>query len=317
MKQVNSYLLRSIKDLLRWDVLRMALAIGIPLMAIWVAIGWALWYPVVGFTTKIITWVPFSMVKANGALFITFFIWFVAVLVSFAAVTLLIGPPMLKKFKERTYYIYTFTTLLFFSAFWALVILLKWHYIDTEIQYFLTLLPFQTVSDALAWLLAFYLFYNAFILSLYLIISYFKEPFLEGIREMDYPEVDIAEVGISKSHHFSLVRDSVLFVLFSIIAFPVLFIPVANVFMQLLLWTWLYREAYFLSVCSLYCTEEEYQHLKEHNFTIWTIALFASVLNFLPVINIFTPFFAIIMFFHWIMTHKRSQQSTQNMEVVQ
>ncbi len=311
MHKVNGYFLRSIKDLMRWDVLRLALGLGLPLMAVWVVIGWLLWGPMVAVTTQIITWVPFSLVKANGALFITFFVWFVAVLISFAALTALVGPPMLRKFKERTYYIYTFSAILFFSALWALVILLNWPRIDSEIQYFLTLLPFQTVSDALAWLLAFYLFYNAYILTLFLIISYFKEPFLEGIRELDYPEVELDGNGISKSHHYAHFRDAFLFIIFSVIAFPVLFIPVANIFVQLLLWGWLYREAYFLSVCNSYCTEEEYRHLREHNFTIWSIALLASLLNFLPVINIFTPFFAIIMFFHWIMTHKSINQASR------
>ncbi len=314
MHSANGYFLRSVKDLLRWDVLRMALMLGLPLLAIWVAIGWVLWNPMIDMTTKLITWVPFSLVKANGALFITFFIWFVAVLVSFAIVTALIGPPILRKFKERTYYIYTFSTILLFSILWALVILFNWPVIDNEIQVFLTLLPFQTVSDALAWLLAFYLFYNAFILTLFLIVSYFRKSFLDGIKELDYQGVEIADTGISKSHRYAHLRDAVLFVIFSIAAFPVLFIPIANIVVQLILWAWLYREAYFLGVCNLYCTEEEYRHLREHNFTIWSIAILASLLNFIPVINIFTPFFAIIMFFHWIMTHKSTNQSLEKAE---
>ncbi|BDY11730.1 EI24 domain-containing protein [Hydrogenimonas cancrithermarum] len=307
MKRVNSYFLRSIKDILRWDILRLALAVGLPLMALWIWIGWIFWTPSVAITSQIISWIPFSIVKANGALFIVFFIWLIAVLVSFAAITALLGLPLLRKLGEKTYYIYTFSTLLLLSAGWALSILLNWHYINEEMQIFLTLLPFQTVADLISWLLAFYIFYNAFILTLFLVISYFRRPFLEAIKELDYPDVVTEKGKIGKAHHISVIRDSILFVLFSIIAFPVLFIPIANVFIQLFLWAWLYRESYFLSACSLYCNEEDYRHLREHRYTIWSIAVFASLLNFLPIINIFAPFFGQIMFFHWIMEHKSGQ----------
>lgn len=304
MKQVNSYLIRSVKDILRWNVLRFALLIGLPLMGMWIWLSMAVWDYAVSIASIIIGWIPFSIVKANGALFIIFFIWFIAVLVSFAAMTVLLGPPLLRRFKERTQYIYTFTVLLAFSAIWAVVILVKWEYIFDEIQKLLTLLPFQTVADASAWLLAFYFFYNAYILTLFLVISVFRKPFLERIREADYPHIDITGSGIGGKHHGRVLLDTILFIVFSVIAFPILFIPIANVFVQLFLWSWLYRESYFLSTCNLYCSEEDYLHLRQHRYMIWSIALLTSMLNFLPVINIFAPFFAQIMFFHWIMEHK-------------
>lgn len=307
MKQINRYLIRSISDILKWNVLRYTLFIGIPLMAVWLWLSMEAWDYAVTITSMIISWIPFSIVKANGALFIIFFIWFIAVLVSFAAFTALIGPPLLRRLKERTQYIYTFTMLLLLSTFWAFVILMKWNYIFGEIQRLLTLLPFQTVADASAWLLAFYFFYNAFILTLFFIISLFRKPYLETIRELDYPHIVIGSAEVSKKHHGRILIDSILFVLFSIIAFPILFIPIANVFMQLFLWTWLYRESYFLSTCNLYCTDEDYQILRHHRFTIWSIAALSSFLNFLPVINIFAPFFAQIMFFHWIMEHHKEK----------
>ncbi len=304
MEKVNGYFLRSIKDILRWSVLKHALGIGLPLMALWVWIGWLYWDRAVSLTSQIVSWIPFSIVKANGALFILFFIWLVAVLVSFAVITALVGPPILRKFKEKTYYFYTFATLLILSVGWALVMLFKWHLINTQIQKLLTLLPFQTVADGISWLVAFYLFYNLFILSLYLIISSFRKSFLDTLKRTDYPNIDTSGSGISKKHHVSVLRDTVIFLILSTVLFPVLFIPVANIFVQLFLWSWLYRESYFLSICSLYCNEEDYKTLREHKYTIWSIAAFASILNFLPAINIFTPFFAQLMFFHWIMEHK-------------
>ena len=304
MKQLNGYLIRSIRDMLTWNVLRYVLFIGIPLMVLWLWIGYELWNVAVTFTSMVVGWVPFSIVKANGAEFIGFFLWFVAVLVSFAALTALIGPPILRLFKQRTYYIYTFTSLILLSIFWAWFMLLKWRFIDTELRELLTELPFQTVADGLAWLLAFYFFYNGFILTLFFVISFFRKSFLERIRERDYPDVPMTVERLRKIHHFRLVWDIVTFLILSLLLFPLLFVPVANVLMQLFLWAWLYRESYFLSTCTLYCNEVEYRHLREHRLTIWAIAVMTATLNFLPVINIFAPFFAQIMFFHWIMEHR-------------
>ncbi|WP_457597463.1 EI24 domain-containing protein [Hydrogenimonas sp.] len=306
MLQLSGFLLRSIRDILRWDVLRLALFIGIPLMALWGWIGYEVWDYMVALTTMAIGWVPFSIVKANGALFIVFFIWFILVLVSFAAVTALVGPPLLRHFKQRTYYVYTFSALLLLSAFWAVALMAKWDFVNAEIQELLTELPFQTVADASAWLLAFFLLYNAYILTLFIVISLFRKSFLETIRKSEYPDVPLPDETLKKLHHGRLLWDAVLFTIFSILALPVLFIPMANVLVQWALWAWLYRESYFLSTCNLYCTVEDYDELRKHGAVASAIAALTAVFNFLPVINIFAPFFAQLMFFHWIMEHRQS-----------
>jgi hypothetical protein len=290
--------------MLRWSTLRFALFLGIPLMFLWIWVGIQTWDYAVAFASAIIDWIPFSIVKANGALFIIFFLWFIAVLVSFAAITALVGPPILRHFKEKTYYIYTFTTLMLLAAFWSGFILVKWEWVFGEIQRLLTYLPFQTVSDAYAWLLAFYFYYNAFILTLFLLISLIRKYFLEPIRLKEYPGVDVPDERVRKFHKSRALWDVALFTLFTVVAFPVFFIPVANVALQLLLWAWLYRESYFQSTCNLYCTPAHYERLKEHRLMNWSIALVAAMLNFLPVINIFAPFFGQLMFFHWIMEER-------------
>jgi hypothetical protein len=65
--------------------------------------------------------------------------------------------------------------------------------------------------------------------------------------------------------------------------FPLFFVPVLNIFMQLFLWTKLYKDS-FSSVIEA----------KEANL----IAALAALFNFLPIINFFAPFFGIILFYH-------------------
>jgi AAA+ superfamily predicted ATPase len=84
----------------------------------------------------------------------------------------------------------------------------------------------------------------------------------------------------------------------------------ANIVVQLWLWAWLYRESYFLSTCTLYCTEKDYEALKHHRLMNWSVAMTTAMLNFLPVINIFAPFFGQLMFFHWIMEERQNGELT-------
>ena len=311
MRQLSGFLLKSIRDMLRWNVLRFALLLGLPLAALWVGVGYQTWDMLVALCAKVIGWIPFSVVKANGAMMILFFIWLIAVLVSFAALTALVGPPILRYFKERTYYFYTFTALLGFSGFWAAAMFYKWDEIFPRVEKLLALLPFNTVAEASAGLLAFYLLYNLFILSLFFAVSLFRKRFLEPLREQYYPSVTLPQERVGRFHGVRLINDAFFFLVISLISAPVLFIPIANVIVQLFLWAWLYKESYFLSTCNLYCSKADHENLTRHRAVIAAVAIMAAVLNFVPVVNIFTPFFAQLMFFHWIMEHRQSQKSEE------
>ena len=316
MIEMSGFVLRSIRDILRWSVIKYVLLVGIPFMALWLWIGYELWDYAIAVTSMIIEWVPFSIVKANGAFFVIFFLWFVLVLVSFAVLTALIGPPLLRRFKEKTYYIYTFLSLMILSTFWALFLLVEWDFVYGEIKILLQELPFQTVEQGYAAILAFFLFYDLFILTLYLVVSLFRKRFLEPIREKEYPDIPLAgDDRLKKRHHGRMLWDMFIYVVLSILTIPVLFVPVANMIVIAALWAWLYRESYFLSTCNLYCTLDEYQEMRRHRVVINAIAIVSAMLNFLPAINLFTPFFAQIMFFHWIMLHKKHTARLQNISV--
>jgi hypothetical protein len=230
--------------------------------------------------------------------------WALAVLVSYAFVTAIIAPIFFRKMK-RGYYYYSFSALLLFAAGWAWFILANWSTFKSAIaDRLLVWLPFQTVAEGSAVLLNFYILYGFYILSLFLVLSFYRKDFLETIREIDYPNFEAPPEKIKTRHGMVALRDAALFVLLTIVLFPLLLVPIVNVLIQLFLWAWLYRDATFRGTCRLYCTQEEYQRLKHHRFTIWSIAFFASLLNLIPIINMFTPFFVQLVVFHWIMAEK-------------
>jgi hypothetical protein len=225
----------------------------------------------------------------------------VAVLASFAFVTAIFAPLIFRKIR-RGYYYYSFSALLLFAAGWAWYFMANWHTLKVAIaDKLLVWLPFQTVAEGSAWLLNFYILYSFYILSIYLLLSFYRKDFLETVREIEYPDTALNEKKLKTLHSFIALRDGLMFLVMTVVLFPLLLIPIVNVLIQLFLWAWLYRDSNFRGTCKLYCDQSTYERLRHHSFTIWSIAFFASILNFIPIINIFTPFFAQLVAFHWIM----------------
>ncbi len=307
--------LRSLRDLVRGPILTDVLVTGIPMMLLWLGIGWVVWDKLLVWTTKLISWVPFSVVKADGVLLVIFLIWAVAVLVSFAFLTAIVAPLIFRRLKRGFYY-YSFTTLLFLATAWAWYFMANWHTLKSAIaDKLLVWLPFQTVAEGSAALLNFYILYSFYILSLYLVLSFYRKDFLETVREIEYPDAQINATRLKTAHSYIALRDAGMFLILTVLFFPLLLLPIVNVLIQLFLWAWLYRDANFRGTCALYCDESTYNRLKHHSFTIWSIAFFASMLNFVPIINIFTPFFAQLIAFHWIMA-ERGMKATATTEGV-
>jgi hypothetical protein len=301
MTSYGGIFLRSLRDLVRGPILGQVLATGIPMILIWIGIGWVVWDELLVWTTKLISWVPFSIVKADGAMLVLFLLWGVAVLATFAFVTAIFAPLIFRKMR-RGYYYYSFSALLLLAAGWAWYFMANWHTLKVAIaDKLLVWLPFQTVAEGSAWLLNFYILYSFYILSIYLLLSFYRKDFLETVREIEYPDSSLNEKRLKTLHSFIALRDGLMFLVMTVVLFPLLLIPIVNVLIQLFLWAWLYRDSNFRGTCKLYCDQATYERLRHHSFIIWSIAFFASLLNFIPIINLFTPFFAQLVAFHWIM----------------
>ncbi|OQX73527.1 MAG: hypothetical protein B6D59_05375 [Campylobacteraceae bacterium 4484_4] len=304
--------LRSIKDTLSWNVLKFALMAGVPLMLLWIGIGVLFWDPTLAFTSQFIGWVPFSILKANGAFLVGSFVWFQVVMVTFALVIAIFNVPIFRYLNPEKYEYFSVILILLIALFWTLFAFFNWDLIFNEVQRILTWFPFQTLQAGVAALLAMMIFYNFFIVSLALVVLIYRRPFLETLQLRDYP--DATPVHSVKRRKFVSVaiRDLFIFFVLLILFYPLFFVPFVNMFLQIFFWAWLIRESYFLSASSLYASTEEINMLKKHGLVMWVIAFIASILNLVPIINILSPFFAQIMFFHWVMLNRSGAGYAEN-----
>ncbi len=302
--RVTQALLRGIRDTLSWDVIKVALITGIPLALLWLGVAYLFWQPVTGVTSMMIGWVPFSILKANGAFLIGGFVWFWAVLITFALVIALFNVPIFRFVPEEKFEYFSILLLLVIALGWTLFALFNWDFVYREVSQVLTWFPFQTLQAGVAQMLAALFFYNLFIVSLAVVVLVYHKAFLHALQKRDYPDAKLAEEYRGRRFLPVALRDMGIFFGLMALFFPLFFVPFVNMGIQVLLWAWLIKDSYFLAAASLYGSDEEIKALRGHQFVIWGIAFITALFNLMPVVNILAPFFALIVFFHWVMLNR-------------
>jgi hypothetical protein len=272
---IKRCIVKSFKNLFLPEVFKTVLLTSIPLFIFYALFLWLFWDKIVNFAAFITSWVPFSILKINGAFFVLFFGWFISVSVTFAFLSAIFGNLVIKK--VQNYYLFVIVTILILSVIYALIFISNWDFIFTQIQKFLTLLPFETVSKFVGAGVGIYIFYNLYILTLFFLVFFFAKPFLKAIAELEgYKGLEIKEDIVK------VIKDISIFMILFVVLFPLFFIPVVNVATQLFLWTKLYKDSF------------SYFVKKEATL----VAVIAASFNFIPILNFFAPFFGIIVFYH-------------------
>jgi hypothetical protein len=271
---------------------------GVVATLIWIGIGFWMWDGIISISSKIVELVPFSMVRSNGAWMLSTFLWFQITLVTFALVFAFGGNLILRKLSKESYSIVSILTLLGSALFWGVVWFFEGDYIYAQFLKLLTWLPFETIEKGVAFLIGFYIIYNAIVVTMLFFASLFSEPILEDIEIREFEEDTVVSGNIFKSVRYTL-KDSLIFILVSIIAFPLLFIPLLNIFIQVGLWIWLTKDTISYDAFSLTHENVDKEALKTHRLAIWTITIVTVLFNFVPVLNIFGPYFGTIALYYY------------------
>ncbi len=299
MKKIAQALIFAIKEILTWHTMRLALISGLVVTAIWIGIGFVFWNSIVSLGAHILEWVPFSMVRSNGAWMLSSFLWLQLVLLTFALIFAFFGNLMLRHISQDKYTAFSVLTAIGSAIFWAIVWFFKGDYIYREFLQLLTWLPFETVESTIGYLLGFYFIYSAIVVSMVFVVSLFSKVLLTSIEERCFPEDEYLRDHTFRSIGYT-VKDTLLFAVISIVAFPVLFIPVLNFVVLIVLWMWLIKDTFQYDAASVLFEKVSPDKLKEHTVAIWIISFVTALFNFVPVFNIFGPFFGEIAMFHYL-----------------
>lgn len=299
MQDVLDAIVFGFSEIFKKNVMKFAMLSGLVVSVVWIMIGLLFFDSIVGMSSSILNLVPFSMIRSNGAWMLSTFIWLQLVLVTFALVFTFVGTLLGSK-ESKTSFAQTALFIGLGSAFfWAVVWFFKGDIIYAEFLKLFTWLPFETVETSIAYLISFYILYTGIIVSLIFVASALSLKFLHEIKEKLFPYDKMYEEHEYKNMRQTL-KDTGIFILVSILSFPLLFIPVLNFVILVGLWVWLSKDTLAYDVFAFVFGKIDREKLKEYKLGLWVITVFGSLFNFVPILNAFAPYFTQSAMFYYL-----------------
>jgi hypothetical protein len=280
----------SFKELLRPKTSKYAMGSGFLVTILWIIIGYLTWPTLVNFTSSILSMLPFSMIRSNGAWMLSSFIWLQAVLVTFALIFAFLGNLISQKIQNNHYSAFALLIGLGSALFWGVVWMSEGDVIYTQALKLFTWLPFETIEKALAYLIAFYILYTGIIITLIFTTSMLSSSYFNTIKEEHFPYDTFYDEVESKTI-VKTIKDTAIFIGLSIVTLPLLFIPILNFIILVVLWVWLMKDTLAYDTSNYVFGKEAEQKRQEYKVATWGFAFMGSLFNFIPVFNVFGPYF--------------------------
>lgn len=299
MQNIIEAILFGFSEILKYKTMKRALAIGAVITISWSFLGYLIWDELVSTAAYFIDMVPFSMLRSNGAWMLSSFLWFSLVLITFALILTFFGNMILEKVSKKRYSSFSLLVVFASALFWSVVWFFESSSIHTQFLKLLNWLPFETVQASLANLLGFYFIYSGIIVTMLFVTSFYSEYFLEDIQNKHFPYESLLEENEVVASENRLL-DVIIYIIISVIVFPLLFIPILNFIIQLGLWIWLIKDTFVNDSAALVIPKEKRAKLSEYKSGFIAISAVTALFNFLPIFNIFGPFFGEITMFYYL-----------------
>lgn len=174
-----------------------------------------------------------------------------------------------------------------------------WGTLASLISVYLSWVPWEWLQTSGANVMTFGLAYMIFIVTVALLTSLYSEQLLIKLAKKHYPDVPVVGTAdIGKSILLTL-KASIIFLILFLFLLVFIFIPVLGQVVLLYLWSVLLREPTLYDVSALFIDNKK--ELKEKRKKTRVLAMIASLFNYIPVLNVFAPVFAQILFLHHIL----------------
>ena len=186
---------------------------------------------------------------------------------------------------------------------WVVILTSMWDVYSNIIALYIKKVPligtWEWVQSGGSFFISLIVGYMLIIVTMSAFTSMFSEPLLRKLAKKHYPHIKAEGTpNIAKSLMLTI-KASVIFFLMFLVSFPLLFIPVLGQVWMLWLWGILIKEPTAYDVSSLFTIDED--TLEQKKQTSGILAMFASLFNYIPILNIFAPVFAQILFLHSIL----------------
>jgi len=185
---------------------------------------------------------------------------------------------------------------------WVTLLAYFWSSFSSFVTSFLSWIPFEWLQNSIAYVAAPFVGYTLIIITIAILTSLYSEGLLIQLAKKHYPNVKAIASPSMAGSISSTLWASLVFAILYLLLFPTFFIPVIGQGIMLYVWSILLKAPTVHDVGGLFITDKKELKAKRKKSNI--IAMIASLFNYIPLLNIFAPIFAQIMFLHHILGKK-------------
>ncbi|WP_456480454.1 EI24 domain-containing protein [Nautilia sp.] len=198
---------------------------------------------------------------------------------------------------------YSFAPLFLSILFWGAVFYFFSDDIVGLVHSYISYLPFgesinKILTNVGSTIVLMFLYYELVILSIGVFSSFFVDKITERINEKYY-NLPTKKTSLIEGILVSL-KGMVNFVLFFILTFYLLFIPVVNIIYQVFLWTLAIKKPLVFDSSAPFCDYKEFE--RNNNIKIWIIIFLTSFVYFVPILSFFGYTLQLIFMTHFVLS---------------
>ncbi len=186
---------------------------------------------------------------------------------------------------------------------WIILLWASWDLYAGLIATYIQKIPFvgswEWFQSSGAFLTALIVGYMLIIITITIFTSLYSEPLLIKLAKKHYPNVSVVGSPNITTSVILSIKAGLIFLILFLFTFPLIFIPILGQVWMLWLWSILIKEPTAYDVAPLFIADKK--KVKEKTKKSGIIAMIASLFNYVPVLNIFAPVFAQILFLHHIL----------------
>jgi len=184
--------------------------------------------------------------------------------------------------------------------FWGVVLYFAWtpfeHFIASYIASIPIIGEWSWFQESGAFITALIVGYVFVIITISILTSLFSEKIIIKLAKKEYPDIKFISSGKIHRSIYYTIKANIIFLILFLFTFPLIFVPIFGQLWILWLWSIQIKEPTLYDVGSLFI--EDKKELKRVSKKMRLIALISALFNYIPILNIFAPLFAQILFMH-------------------
>ena len=184
-------------------------------------------------------------------------------------------------------------------AIWVAILWFFWDSFEGFVTSYLAWIPWEWMQDSVAYIAAPLVGYMLIINTISILTSIFSEKLLIELAQKHYPHQKVVASPSITASIIITIKASVVFMILLLLLFPLILVPILGQVVMLYLWSILLKAPTVHDVGGLFIADKK--ELKKRSKQSTTIAMIASLFNYIPLLNIFAPIFAQILFLHHIL----------------